>query len=106
MVHLEEREGLRRCAEALPLSRFVEPHAAAIPKDHAGALVHLRHLFPIIQIRPARLGHPIHLSRDSPISPLQHWVTPVLDLDKAIDDAVAVSFCALQQVMGAAVAFE
>jgi hypothetical protein len=37
---------------------------------------------------------------------LQHRVAPVLDLDEAVNDAVAVSLCALQQVMGAAVAFE
>ena len=86
--------------------RFVEPCAAPISKSHAGALVNLGHLFPIIQIGPASVGHPIHLSRDSPISPLQHRVTPVIDLDEAIDDAVAVSFGAPQQVMGAAVAFQ
>ena len=40
------------------------------------------------------------------MSPLQHRVAPVLDHDEAINDAVVVSFSALQQVMGAAVAFE
>jgi len=37
---------------------------------------------------------------------LQHRVTPVLNLDEPVNDAVAVSFGALQQVMGAAVAFQ
>jgi hypothetical protein len=37
---------------------------------------------------------------------LQHRVTPVLDLDEPVNDAVTASFGALQQVMGAAVAFE
>jgi len=37
---------------------------------------------------------------------LQHRIAPVLDLDEAVNDAVAVSFGALQQVMGAAVAFQ
>jgi len=37
---------------------------------------------------------------------LQHREALVLDLDKPVNDAVSVSFGALQQVMGAAVAFE
>ena len=40
------------------------------------------------------------------MSPLQHRVAPVLDLDEAIDDAVTVSSGTLQQVMGAAVALQ
>jgi hypothetical protein len=89
----------------IPLSRFVKPHAAAIPKDHAAALIHLRHLLPIIQIGPTRVGHPVHLSGDGTVTPPQHRVAVVLDLDEAINDPV-VSFGALQQVMGAAVASE
>ena len=38
--------------------------------------------------------------------PLKHRITPVFDIDEAIDDAVAISFGALQQVMGTAVASE
>ena len=37
---------------------------------------------------------------------MQHRITPVHDLDEAIDDAVAVAFGAIQQVVGTAVAFE
>jgi len=67
-------------------------------------LVHLRHFLPIIQIGPARVGHPVHLSFNSSITPQEHRVAPVLDHDEAINDAVVVSFGALQEVMGVAVA--
>ena len=100
------RDRLKFDLGEIRLSRFVEPHAAAIPKGQAGALVHLRHLFPIIQGWPTKVGHPVHLSFNRPVPPLQHRITTVFDFDEAINDAVSIAFAALQQVMGTAVAFE
>ena len=64
------------------------------------------YLFPRVKFPPIGIGNLIDLTFNAAVSANQNWVTAVLDADETISSAVAFTISALQQVMGASVAFE